>query len=215
MGNYPDSLNFIFDTGRSSISLDSATAADLKIPVIPSDVTVNGIAGRSKVGFIYDQQLRLPGLDIDSLDFHAADYELMTSFYGEKINGIIGYTVLKNYVVELDSDSSIISFYSKGSLKYPRGGYLLKPNINFQPFQHASLKDAMAKVLMRDLDASIKMRMPMCKWKQWKNIATRRRNLLKLGVSSRDAYSWSKSSKGYCRVAHSYIICQSMTASLL
>jgi hypothetical protein len=141
LSNYPDSLNFIFDTGSSGISLDSATASELKIPVMPSSITVNGIAGSCKVGFIYNQQLRLPGIDIDSLNFHVTDYELMTSFYGEKINGIIGYAVLKNYVVELDYDSSIISFYSRGSLKYPTGGCLLKPHINFQPFQSASLKD--------------------------------------------------------------------------
>src|ERR1700729_255851 len=111
--NYPDSLNFIFDTGSSSISLDSATAVDLKIPVMPSDAIVRGIAGRSKVGFIYNQQLRLPGLSIDSLDFHVTDYGILTSFYGEKINGIIGYTVLKNYIADLDYDSSLISFYNK------------------------------------------------------------------------------------------------------
>ncbi len=141
LGNFPDSLNFILDTGSSGISLDSSTATDLKIAIAPSEITVNGIAGRSKVGFIYARQLKLPGLVIDSLDFHVTNYEILTNFYGEKINGIIGYSVLKDFVVWLDYDSSIISFYSKGSVKYPKGGYLLKPYINFQPFQHASLKD--------------------------------------------------------------------------
>jgi Aspartyl protease len=142
LGDYPDSLNFILDTGSGGISLDSVTVADLKIPIIPSDLTINGIAGQTKAGFIYGQRLRFPGLTIDSLDFHVTDYDLLTRFYGEKINGIIGYSVLKNYIVELDYDISRISFFSRGSLKYPRGGYLLKPLINFQPYQQASLKDS-------------------------------------------------------------------------
>ena len=140
-GDYPDSLNFILDTGSGGISLDSATAAGLNIEIVPSDVTINGIGGHTKAGFIYKQELKLPGLTIDSLDFHVTDYELLTSFYGEKINGIIGYPVLKKYIVDLDYDSSLISFYSEGAIRYPRGGYLLKPLMRFQPFQHASLKD--------------------------------------------------------------------------
>jgi len=157
LGNYPDSLNFILDTGSGGISLDSATAADLKIGVVPSDITINGIAGSTKAGFIYSQQLRFPGLTLDSLDFYVTDYRILTSFYGEKVNGIIGYTVLKNYVVDLDYDSSMISFYSKGTLKYPEGGFILKPYINFQPFQHAILDDArkIQSNFMFDIGANI------------------------------------------------------------
>jgi hypothetical protein len=142
LGDYPDSLNFILDTGSGGISLDSVTAADLKIPIIPSDLTINGIAGQTKAGFIYSQSLKFPGLTIDSLDFHVTDYDLLTRFYGIKINGIVGYSVLKNYIVELDYDISRISFFCKGTLKYPRGGYLLRPLINFQPYQQASMKDS-------------------------------------------------------------------------
>jgi hypothetical protein len=141
LGNSTDSLNFILDTGSGGISLDSATASGFNIPIVSSDMTVNGIAGRRKVGFIYGQELRFPGLIIDSLDFYIIDYDILTSFYGEKIDGIIGYTVLKNFIIKLDYDSSIISFYSRTAMKYPKGGFLLKPRINFQPFQPAALKD--------------------------------------------------------------------------
>ena len=144
LGNYPDSLNFILDTGSGGISLDSATVREFNIPVTASDVTVNGIAGRRKVGFVYGQELGFPGLRIDSLDFYIINYEILTSFYGEKINGIIGYSVLKNYIIKLDYDSSIISFYSRVAIKYPHGGFLLKPQINYQPFQPASLRDTRA-----------------------------------------------------------------------
>ena len=97
----------------------------------------------SKVWFyICARRNYITGSIIDkSLDFHVTDYGILTSFYGEKIDGIIGYSVLKDYVVGLDYDSSIISFYGKGAFRYQTGGYLLKPYINFQPFQHAFLRD--------------------------------------------------------------------------
>lgn len=70
---------------------------------------------------------------------------------------------------------------------------------------------AKAKTLMQHLDGNVRMRLRMCKWKQWKKIKTRRRNLLKLGASRRDAYSWGGSSKGYCRVAQTFILSQTLT----
>ncbi|MCW3120165.1 MAG: hypothetical protein JWM28_4247 [Chitinophagaceae bacterium] len=140
--DYPDSLNFILDTGSGGISLDSSTADYFKVTRVPSDKTIRGIAGTRKVSFIYSQKLHLPGLTIDSLNFHINDYSILTTVYGERIDGIVGYSVLSRYILSLDYDSSIISFYTKGYLKYPKGGYLLKPNITTLPVQVARIKDS-------------------------------------------------------------------------
>lgn len=69
---------------------------------------------------------------------------------------------------------------------------------------------AMAKSRMQHLDGTVRNRLRMCKWKQWKATKTRRANLLKLGVSPRDAYHHGGSSAGYCRVARSYILCKAL-----
>jgi len=69
---------------------------------------------------------------------------------------------------------------------------------------------AMAKSRMQHLDGTVRNRLRMCKWKQWKAAQTRRVNLLKLGVSSRDAYHHGGSGAGYCRVARSYILCKAL-----
>ena len=70
---------------------------------------------------------------------------------------------------------------------------------------------AMAKSLMKNLDGNVRKRLRMCMWKQWKNIKTRRRNLLKLGARRKDAYQWGASSKGYCAVAEGFILCTILT----
>ena len=141
IGNYPDTLNFILDTGSGGISLDSLTCVKLKIKSEPSDRTIRGIAGIRTVRFIYNQTLHLPHLDVDSLNFHVNDYDILTSAYGEQIDGIIGFSFLSRYIVKIDYDSSKIMVYSRGSMKYPRGGYLLRPILATLPIQVARFED--------------------------------------------------------------------------
>ena len=133
--------NFILDTGSSGISLDSITAEYLKLKPVPTERTIRGIAGIHKVSFLYNQQLKFPGLTIDSLDFHINDYSILTAVYGERIDGIIGYSVLNRYIMKVDYDSLNISFWSKGTIRYPRGGYLLKPSINMLVSQPLKVRD--------------------------------------------------------------------------
>jgi len=140
--NYPDTLNFILDTGSGGISLDSTTVDYFKITPTPSDMTILGIAGIRKVSFIYNQKLRLPGLTVDSLNFHINNYDILTSVYGEKIDGIIGYSLLNRYIFWINYDSLKVSIYKNGRLKYPRGGWLYEPVLRTLPVQAARIRDA-------------------------------------------------------------------------
>ena len=136
-----DSLNFILDTGSGGISLDSQTVFNLKIANQLSDKTIRGIAGIRKVNFAYNNTLRLPGLRVDSLNFHINDYDILTSVYGEHIDGIIGYSFFNRYIVKINYDSLLIHVYSKGSMKYPKGGYLLRPLLVNLLIQTARISD--------------------------------------------------------------------------
>jgi hypothetical protein len=138
---FPDTLNFILDTGSGGISLDSMTVDYLGLKKVPSDRTIRGIAGLRNVSFVYGRTLHLPGLQIDSLDFHVNDYSILTSVYGEQIDGIIGYSVLSRYILKINYDSSFVEFWTKGALKYPRGGFLLKPQISTLPVNIARVRD--------------------------------------------------------------------------
>lgn len=140
-GNFPDTLNFILDTGSGGISLDSATAAYFKLNPVPSDKTIRGIAGIRMVSFVNNQKLKLGTLTIDSLDFHINNYDILTAVYGERIDGIIGYSVLKKFIFKIDYDSSRIDIYSRGTFKYPKGGFMFRPLIATLPIQSARIKD--------------------------------------------------------------------------
>jgi Periplasmic protease len=141
LDSFPDTLNFILDSGSGGISLDSTTADYFHLKGIPSNRTIRGIAGIKNVSFLNDRTLHLPGLTIDSLNFHINNYEILTQVYGERIDGIIGYSVLSRYIIKINYDSSYIEFWSRGSYKYPKGGYLLKPIINTLPVQNLRVKD--------------------------------------------------------------------------
>ena len=142
LDDHPDSLNFILDTGSGGISLDSSTVDKLGIKVVPSERTIKGIAGIRKVPFLYGATLHLPGLDVKNLDFHVNEYEVLSYSYGIHIDGIIGYSLLSRYIVNINYDQQLISVYSQGEYAYPKGGHVLNPLFTTLPIQTIRFKDS-------------------------------------------------------------------------
>lgn len=140
-GNIPDTLNFILDTGSGGISLDSTTCADFNIALTASDTTITGIGGIRKVPFAFDETLHLPNLEVKHLNFHVNNYEVLTSVYGEKVDGIIGYSFFSRYIVGINFDSNTIEVYSPGKINYPRQGTTLHPVFTSLPIQWLNIKD--------------------------------------------------------------------------
>lgn len=140
--NISEPFNFILDTGSGAISLDSSTTAEFKIPHVSSGRSVNGIAGIREVDYARNNSLVFPGLKVDSLDFYINDYDILSSVYGEKIDGIIGYSFLSRYIVNINFDSLRIEIFKPGKFLYPQGGTLLHPLFTALPIQPLIIKDA-------------------------------------------------------------------------
>ena len=134
-------FNFIMDTGSGAISLDSSTTAEFKIPHLPSGRTINGIAGIREVDVSKNKRLAFPGLTMDSLDFYINDYEILSSVYGEKIDGIIEYSFFSRYIVKMNFDSMKMEVYEPGKIIYPKTGVLLHPLFTALPIQPLKIKD--------------------------------------------------------------------------
>jgi predicted aspartyl protease len=139
--NVKDSLNFILDTGSGGISLDSATCAEFNIPITKTDTTITGIGGTKKVAFVFNKTLHLPGLDVKDLNFHINDYSVLSSVYGEKIDGVIGYSFFNRYIVAINFDSLQMEVFTPGKFDYPGKGTILTPIFTALPIQWATLKD--------------------------------------------------------------------------
>jgi len=159
LGGFPDTLNFVLDTGSSGISLDSTTVDYFGLKPEPSERTIRGIAGIRKVGFLYNQSLHFPGLTVDSLNFHINDYSILTAVYGERIDGIIGFSLINRYILKVDYDSMNISFSTNGFIRYPKGGFLLKPAINLLAAQSIRVKDeeTVSSLFLYDMGAGLCM----------------------------------------------------------
>lgn len=141
LNQIPDTLNFILDTGSGGISLDSSTCADLNLVPRYSDTMVTGMGSSHKAKFIYNQTLHFPGLSIPGLDFHVNNYEVLTSVYGEKIDGIIGYSFFRQFIVKVNFDTLKLDVFKPGELKYPKQGSILRPAFTALPIQNVSVKD--------------------------------------------------------------------------
>jgi len=142
VNDYADSLNFILDTGSGGISLDSATVEDLGISITPSEKTIKGIGGVRKVSFLNNARLRLPGLSVENLNFHVNDYAILTSVYGIKIDGIIGYSFFSRYIININYDFLQINVFSKGEYSYSRSGFMLYPMFTGLPMQSLEFTDS-------------------------------------------------------------------------
>ena len=70
--------------------------------------------------------------------------------------------------------------------------------------EYFNLADMGSKV--RDIDQWLRRRLRMCIWKSWKKPRTRVKNLIRCGIDRWQAYQWGNTSKGYWRIAGSWIL---------
>lgn len=141
LDHFPDTLNFILDTGSGGISLDTLTALYYKLPLVPSDRTVRGIGGIKPLQYYKGGTLHFKGLDVEKLDFHINDYEILSEVYGLRVDGIIGFSFLRRYIVALDYDNQVLSVYLPGTFKYPKRGSFLYPSFASIPITKHEVSD--------------------------------------------------------------------------
>ena len=89
-----------------------------------------------------NKTLSFPGLTVDSLDFYINNYEVLSSVYGIKIDGIIGFSFLSRYIVKVNFDSQKVSIFEPGFVRYPSKGALLRPSFRGLPVVPLTIRDA-------------------------------------------------------------------------
>ena len=101
-----------------------------------------GIGGIRQLRYVNNKSLVIGNMQVDSLNFHVSDYDILSSVYGDRIDGIIGYSFFSRYIVKIDYDSSQMYVYTKGNIKYPQGWIHVKAGIVNLPVQGATLRDS-------------------------------------------------------------------------
>src|SRR5688572_7853130 len=57
LNNFPDTLQFLLDTGSAGISLDTTTCINLGLKLTPSDKVVRGLVASKNISFASDNTL--------------------------------------------------------------------------------------------------------------------------------------------------------------
>jgi RNA-directed DNA polymerase len=60
------------------------------------------------------------------------------------------------------------------------------------------------------IDAHIRRRLRACRWKEWKKVRTKYKNLIKLGISKKEAWKNANSRKSYWRMSNTPILDKAM-----
>lgn len=139
--DFADTLNFIFDTGSGGISLDSTTAENFGLTPKITDKVIKGIAGIKPLSYLYNHSLKIAGLVVENLDFHINNYDILTNAHGIKIDGIIGSSFIKRFILKINYNNNTVEVFEPGYMKYPKRGFIVKPNIKSLPTFNLTISD--------------------------------------------------------------------------
>src|SRR5690625_5842002 len=64
--------------------------------------------------------------------------------------------------------------------------------------------------IFRNLDSWIRRRLRTIRWKEWKKVKTKYKNLMKLGIKRGKAWEWANTRKAYWRIAKSPILSRAL-----
>jgi hypothetical protein len=130
IAGHPDTLHFLFDTGAeiSVLSLRRAKAYHL------NEKQEAGISGFGKemthVPVVEAPFLQIGAVKVPYPRFYLEDLSA-SEVKGISVDGIIGYDLLKRYIVKIDRDKSRLEIYKAGSFSCPPGGTRLKFSFNY------------------------------------------------------------------------------------
>lgn len=108
-----DSLHFIFDTGCTGATIDSATAEKAGIgKENRRNISVAGSGGSQAYSMALNQGLKLKDAEIKNTDLVLANLSSLSSTIGFRLDGIVGYEILNQYVTQMDFDHKRLLLYN-------------------------------------------------------------------------------------------------------
>lgn len=108
-------LAFVLDSGSAKTIVDRALAASLGLKASGSGSIEGAGAGRVPIEFIPDVTIALPGIESAGFELSTADLRPLESSLGVKVEGIIGYELLRRFVVTVDYEAKTIKLSSPGT----------------------------------------------------------------------------------------------------
>jgi predicted aspartyl protease len=112
---------FIVDTGAESSVISSELATKLHLK--PAGKTVGtGGAGTAQATRFNAVSIKLPNVEMSNLTIYGLPIDSFSAPFGKRISGIIGYDIIKEFVVEIDYTNRKINLYGPQSYQYSGAG---------------------------------------------------------------------------------------------
>ncbi|WP_109830481.1 aspartyl protease family protein [Reichenbachiella versicolor] len=110
-------LDYIFDTGDGLAILDISKAAELGISA-DHDETITSAEGTISGKKVKHNEFLIGEAPIHDVELYETDLSHLEISIGRDIDGIIGYDLLKNYVVDVNYDEMKIKLYKPSEYTY-------------------------------------------------------------------------------------------------
>lgn len=118
---------FLFDSGAgaSGSVIDKSVAETLKLPV-KGNVNAGLIGGNRGLAFTEDVKFSIGDLIFDEKKAAFIPLKEQEREEGHQIDGLFGYSLIKNYVIEVDYQKRILTFYPPAEYKKPKRSKVIK-----------------------------------------------------------------------------------------
>ncbi|MEL7146174.1 MAG: aspartyl protease family protein [Bacteroidota bacterium] len=127
-----DTLDFIFDTGAGSSVINTATAEALSLSGSRTALT-QGASGTVESSIIQKQNINIGSLTLKKVNLLGAPLSHFERSVGKDIDGIIGYDLLKDFVIQVNYNTSQLIVYKSRGFQYQGDGEVINIDLGRVP----------------------------------------------------------------------------------
>jgi len=122
--NNSDTLNFILDTGITTTMITELSGKDSLVLNYAREIQLKGLGTGEPLNAIhsYGNEIKIEGISGQNQDIYIIlenSFQL-SSRMGIPIHGILGYSIFSNFIISVNYESKIITFYKPENFSYKR-----------------------------------------------------------------------------------------------
>ncbi|WP_420571986.1 aspartyl protease family protein [Kordia sp.] len=111
VNDHEEALNFVFDTGASTVVLDETTAKKIGVTANYEQPT-EGAAGTEMYHIALSQTVHIQDVTLSGAHIVLVDLDRLSKKSNQKIDGIIGNNIMQQFVTQIDYDAQFIKLYN-------------------------------------------------------------------------------------------------------